>query len=132
MATTVMAALAALSSATDASVAADAWSSVVQSLNGTVESSQLKEMGPLVWSTARPLPATAAGATAATVMISVDVTTTRQEIMGFGGAFTEAAGYVFHGLDPSEQERLVGMYWGSEGAGYSTGRIAMNSPDFAL
>jgi O-glycosyl hydrolase len=125
MATTVMAALAALSSATDASVAADAWSSVVQSLNGTVESSQLKEMGPLVWSTALP-------ATAATVMISVDVTTTRQEIMGFGGAFTEAAGYVFHGLDPSEQERLVGMYWGSEGAGYSTGRIAMNSPDFAL
>jgi hypothetical protein len=59
----VMAALAALSSATNASASAIAWSSVVKSSNGTVESSQLKEMGPLVWSTARPLPATAAGVT---------------------------------------------------------------------
>lgn len=159
------------------------WSSVVLSANGTVESEQLREIGPLKWQSYRSslsksrdhgtveglidahcaahtrththtlthylsvclslacsdsvsltLPSLAqhAGANDTSIIISVDVTTIRQEVMGFGGAFTEAAGYVFSGLTQSEQERLVEMYWGSTGAGYSTGRIAMNSPDFAL
>ena len=52
--------------------------------------------------------------------------------MGFGGAFTEASGYVWQNLSAVAQKRVLDEYWGAEGIGYTIGRVAMNSPDFAL
>eukprot|EP00935_MAST-01C_sp_MAST-1C-sp1_P002088 g2088.t1 len=81
-------------------------------------------MGPIKWAT-RAVSAPA-------VVVEVDVTTRRQTIHGFGGAFTEAASYVWANLSSKAQTRVLEEYWGTEGIGYTTGRVAMNSPDFAL
>ena len=54
-----------------------------------------------------------------------------QTIEGFGGAFTDAAGYVFS-LMPEETQRefLIG-YFSAEGLNYSFGRTSIDSCDFS-
>ena len=127
--------------------AARGWSLVIQSSLGAA--TQLKEMGAIPWSTSggstrtptltpAPAPAqataqirrTAAGTR--TVTVEHDPTTVRQTVHGFGGAFTEAAGYSWKSLTAADQQKVLELYWGGEGLGYTTGRVAMNSPDFAL
>lgn len=56
---------------------------------------------------------------------------TDQEIIGFGAAFTEAAALVFRGLPQASQQRLLDLYWGNGGIGYSLGRVPINSCDFS-
>jgi glucosylceramidase len=101
------------------------FSSIIQSS----ETAQLVEVGPIVWQPAsKP-----AEEDAAVIMVELDVTTRRQTIFGFGGAFTEAAGYTFAQLSPAGREKVLSHYFDAEhGIGYTSGRIAMNSPDFAL
>ena len=55
-----------------------------------------------------------------------------QEIIGFGGAFTEAAAHNFHKLSPTAQTDFLEAYFGTEGIGYTLGRIHINSCDFSL
>lgn len=55
-----------------------------------------------------------------------------QTIRGFGGAFTEAAGWCFQQLTEEDQERFLQAYFGKEGLGYTMGRTHMNSCDFSL
>lgn len=55
-----------------------------------------------------------------------------QEIYGFGGALTEAAAYCYSCLTEENKEKLVDLYYGEDGIGYSLGRIHMNSCDFSL
>ena len=56
-----------------------------------------------------------------------------QTIEGFGGAFTEAAATVWHGLGPAAREQLLREYFDPQaGHGYSLCRVHMNSCDFAL
>lgn len=56
-----------------------------------------------------------------------------QEIVGFGGAFTEAAASVLHRLSPARQEEVMRAYFDHEtGLGYSLCRTHINSCDFAL
>lgn len=56
-----------------------------------------------------------------------------QSVLGFGGAFTEAAAFNFSKLSKQQQSKVIGLYFDpSEGLRYSLGRIAMNSCDFAL
>ena len=57
---------------------------------------------------------------------------TRQEILGFGGAFTEAAASVYHKLDLEKREEIIQAYFGSNGNGYNMGRTHINSCDFSL
>ena len=57
---------------------------------------------------------------------------TRQEILGFGGAFTEAAASVYHKLDLEKKEEIIQAYFGSNGNGYTMGRTHINSCDFSL
>lgn len=54
----------------------------------------------------------------------------RQRILGFGGAFTDAAVVNFAALDATTQRRLLDAYWGRDGIGYTLGRIPINSCDF--
>ena len=51
---------------------------------------------------------------------------TRQEILGFGGAFTEAAASVYHKLDLEKREEIIQAYFGSNGNGYTMGRTHIN------
>lgn len=55
-----------------------------------------------------------------------------QQIVGFGGAFTEAASYVFHQASDEVKEKILKMYFSDEGLGYELGRMSIHSCDFAL
>lgn len=55
-----------------------------------------------------------------------------QALEGFGGAFTDSAGYVFSLMPPDLQQRLLETYYGADGIGYTLGRTHMDSCDFSL
>ena len=57
---------------------------------------------------------------------------TYQTILGFGGAFTESAAYVFSKLSPTLQDDVMRMYFSQEGIRYSTARLTIGSCDFSL
>lgn len=65
-------------------------------------------------------------------VVDVSSTDVDQEIVGFGGAFTEAAAVTFQGLSENLQQQVLKMYFGSEGIGYSIGRVHINSCDFSV
>ena len=56
-----------------------------------------------------------------------------QEILGFGGAFTEAAAYNYSLLDEETKKDFLKKYFDrEEGIGYNFGRTHISSCDFAL
>lgn len=56
-----------------------------------------------------------------------------QTIMGFGGAFTEAAALTFSQMSLRSQEKILALYFDRhKGLRYNLGRIAIHSCDFAL
>jgi glucosylceramidase len=63
----------------------------------------------------------------------IDTTRRFQTLLGFGGAFTEAAATVWQGLDEATREQLLRDYFDPvHGHGYTLARVHMNSCDFAL
>lgn len=54
-----------------------------------------------------------------------------QTLEGFGGALTDAAGYVFSHLSPEQRETLLTMYFDPEYMGYNQVRIPIDSCDFS-
>ena len=66
-----------------------------------------------------------------TSTVSVDSDVKYQEILGFGGAFTEAASINFYKLPKAIQQRVVSLYWGQQGIGYTLGRVPIKSCDFS-
>lgn len=57
---------------------------------------------------------------------------TGQTLKGFGGAFTEAAGWCWQQLNEADRNAFVQAYFGPEGLGYTMGRTHINSCDFSL
>lgn len=57
---------------------------------------------------------------------------TYQEIIGFGGAFTESAGYAYSKLDGEKQKSLINDYFSQSGLNYTMGRLPIGSCDFSL
>ena len=56
-----------------------------------------------------------------------------QEILGFGGAFTEASAYNYSLIDEKTKKAFIKAYFDSnEGIGYRIGRTHINSCDFSL
>ncbi|WP_339158273.1 glycoside hydrolase family 30 protein [Paenibacillus sp. FSL W8-0186] len=56
-----------------------------------------------------------------------------QRILGFGGAFTEAAAYTLSRMSPDKREEVIRSYYDpQEGIGYTIGRVHIHSCDFAL
>ncbi len=51
---------------------------------------------------------------------------------GFGGAFTEAAGYTFSRMPEAAKQQLINAYFGPGGLGYRFGRCSVDSCDFSL
>lgn len=64
-------------------------------------------------------------------VVDVDASVTDQKLMGFGAAFTEDAALQFNGLRPELQQKVIEMYFGDSGLGYSAGRVPINSCDFS-
>lgn len=65
--------------------------------------------------------------------ITVDSSRRFQVLIGFGGAFTEAAAVSWQALPPAEQEAaLRDCFDGERGHGYRLCRVHINSCDFAL
>ena len=66
--------------------------------------------------------------------LAIDWTTTYQEIVGFGGAFTEAAAVNWRALSDADRSEMIRLYFAdpSEGGhGYTLGRVPINSCDFS-
>ena len=57
---------------------------------------------------------------------------TYQAILGFGGAFTDSASYVFSRLNSSLQAKVLDMYFSDDGLHYNMARLPIGSCDFSL
>eukprot|EP01035_Chromulina_nebulosa_P041716 gene41716-56479_t len=55
-----------------------------------------------------------------------------QEVIGFGGAFTEATAANFFKLPDLVQDKFLELYFGDDGIKISLGRISINSCDFSI
>ena len=55
-----------------------------------------------------------------------------QALEGFGGAVTDAAGYVYSLMDPEQRQFLLDTYFSPEKMNYSLLRVPMDSCDFSL
>ena len=67
-----------------------------------------------------------------TSILTVDSSRKFQNIIGFGGAFTESTAYNFNKLPSDVQKLVIDLYFGVDGIGLSLGRIHINSCDFSL
>ena len=64
--------------------------------------------------------------------IKVDKNLTRQSILGFGGAFTEASASIYDQLETDKKHEIIQAYFGDSGNQYNMGRTHINSCDFSL
>lgn len=64
--------------------------------------------------------------------ITISRSKTFQKIIGFGGAFTESSAYNFFKLPPAVQDKVIELYFGDSGIGFTLGRVHINSCDFSL
>lgn len=55
-----------------------------------------------------------------------------QEIVGFGGAFTQATAYLLNRLSDVKRAEIIDAYFSKSGAAYSLTRTHINSCDFSL
>ncbi|MDR0292852.1 MAG: glucosylceramidase [Oscillospiraceae bacterium] len=61
-----------------------------------------------------------------------DDTAVYQTLLGFGGAFTEAAAVTFQKMGAKNRKKILGAYFDREtGLGYALGRVAVGSSDFS-
>jgi len=63
--------------------------------------------------------------------VTIDRTTTFQEIIGFGGAYSDAAAVAIGNLSPNLQDKLMRSYYSTNGIEYSTGRVVISGSDFS-
>ncbi|KAG7376291.1 hypothetical protein PHYPSEUDO_013793 [Phytophthora pseudosyringae] len=66
-----------------------------------------------------------------TADLSIDSAAKYQEIIGFGGAFTDAAAINIYLMDSDVQRLIVDAYFSDTGLQYSLGRIPIASTDFS-
>ncbi|GAB9465427.1 putative glycosyl hydrolase family 30 protein [Globisporangium polare] len=63
--------------------------------------------------------------------LTIDATTKYQKIIGFGGAFTDAAAINLYKVTPDLQQKILDAYYAESGIQYTTGRIPIASTDFS-
>jgi glucosylceramidase len=66
------------------------------------------------------------------LLIKVYADEVRQEMIGFGGALTEASAYTFSKMSREKQETLMELYFGERGNNYNFCRLHIQSCDFSL
>ncbi|MGH9435612.1 MAG: glycoside hydrolase family 30 protein, partial [Terriglobia bacterium] len=65
------------------------------------------------------------------VGIQIDPAERYQEVLGFGGAFTDASCYLFHQMPAESRHALLSELYGPAGLGLSVGRTCMGSSDYS-
>jgi glucosylceramidase len=55
-----------------------------------------------------------------------------QEFEGFGGAFSDSAGYVYSRMNEKDRKTVMSTYFGREQMGYRLGRMHIDSCDFSV
>ncbi len=76
-------------------------------------------------------PSAASSAASAADYIQLNPRTSFQQILGFGGAFTDATCYTFNRLAPAAREKLFHEMFHPSEMGLSTGRICVGSSDYS-
>ncbi|XP_019851801.1 PREDICTED: putative glucosylceramidase 3 [Amphimedon queenslandica] len=66
-----------------------------------------------------------------TVGVTINRSLMYQTIVGFGGAFTDSASYVFSKLNSTHQAAILNMYFSEDGLRYNMGRLPIGSCDFS-
>ncbi|KAF4680356.1 hypothetical protein FOZ60_013671 [Perkinsus olseni] len=89
----------------------------------TTEAGEPMQRGQVGWNEGRR--------SAMSVTVTVNPQRRHQTIHGFGGAFTQAAAYLYKNLSPSTQKRYMDLVFGADGLRYSLGRVPINSCDFS-
>lgn len=56
----------------------------------------------------------------------------RQEILGFGGAFTESSAFVYAQMEPAAKAHTMELLFGAGGLRYNLCRLCIGSSDFSL
>jgi glucosylceramidase len=64
--------------------------------------------------------------------VRLDRDTRYQEIVGFGGSFTESSAHVLNQLSAAKRQSVIDAYFSDSGAAYSLTRTHINSCDFSL
>lgn len=73
------------------------------------------------------------GAQSASFTLRIDTRKKYQSMLGFGGAFTEAAAYTLSRMSPENRDKVMRAYFDREnGLGYNLGRVSIHSCDFSL
>ncbi|XP_078050512.1 putative glucosylceramidase 3 isoform X1 [Augochlora pura] len=67
-----------------------------------------------------------------TVTFNLDSTKKYQQILGFGGAFTDASGIHIASMSNDTQKQILKTYFGKEGSRYSIGRLPIGGTDFSV
>ena len=63
----------------------------------------------------------------------LDPTKTYQEMIGFGGAFTESSAYNLIRINKEKRDQAIKAYFDPvEGLGYTIGRVSIHGCDFSL
>ncbi|MBQ6889316.1 MAG: glucosylceramidase [Lachnospiraceae bacterium] len=65
-------------------------------------------------------------------LVKVYPSVSYQEILGMGGAFTEASAYTYSQMSEEKQKELISLYFGENGNNYNFCRTHIQSCDFAL
>ncbi len=66
------------------------------------------------------------------ISIRLNVRKKYQDILGFGGSFTEASAHLLQSMSNKQREKILHAYFSDEGARYSLTRTHINSCDFSL
>jgi glucosylceramidase len=69
---------------------------------------------------------------ASTTVVELSPENKRQEVVGFGGALTEASASVLATLPKEKRQEVLDAYFSPEGAGYTLARTHIASCDFSL
>ena len=63
-------------------------------------------------------------------VVRIDPDTWYQDILGFGGAFTDASCYLFSQLSPTDRDAVLRELYGPDGLRFSMGRTCIGSSDY--
>lgn len=63
--------------------------------------------------------------------INVDRTDQHQTVLGYGGTFTDSAGYNIASLSEAAQENLLNSYFSESGSEYNLCRVPIGGADFS-
>ena len=65
------------------------------------------------------------------IQFILDETQMYQEILGFGGAFTDSAAFNMYDMDTETMDKILASYFDPSGLDYSIGRVNMGGCDFS-